>query len=198
MVAGTAASGAGTVSIGNAAGRSNTGVNTFIGYQSGYTATSANATTTGTGQTCLGWNTGQNVTSATAPNYITCIGYGVQAGASGAVAIGVDSGGTGSSTTTANQFQLGTANHTVNFPGKVSIPTGGAAAIAGTGTLTGGTVTISTTAVTASSLIFLQDTASSVTNVGTLTVSAKSAGTSFTVTSSSALDTSTFNWHIIN
>jgi hypothetical protein len=80
---------------------------------------------------------------------------------------------------------------------KINITTG-SNANAGTGTLTGGTVTISTTAVTASSLIFLQDTASSITNVGTLTVSSKSAGTSFTVTSTLALDTSTFNWLIVN
>ena len=72
------------------------------------------------------------------------------------------------------------------------------AANAGTGTLSGGTVTISTTAVTANSLIFLQDTSSSITNVGTLIVSSKTAGTSFTVTSTLALDTSTFNWLIIN
>lgn len=80
---------------------------------------------------------------------------------------------------------------------KLNVTTG-SNANAGTGTLVGGTVTISTTAVTASSLIFLTDTASSITNVGTLTVSSKSAGTSFTVTSTLALDTSTFNWLIIN
>lgn len=80
---------------------------------------------------------------------------------------------------------------------KVKIATGTNAS-AGTGTLSGGTVTISTTAVTANSLIFLTDTASSLTNVGQTSVTAKSAGTSFTVTSSNALDTSTFNWLIIN
>lgn len=80
---------------------------------------------------------------------------------------------------------------------KLNIPTG-ANASAGTGTLSGGTVTISTTAVTSSSLIFLTDTASSVTNVGSLTVSAKTAGVSFVVTSTLALDTSTFNWLIVN
>jgi hypothetical protein len=83
------------------------------------------------------------------------------------------------------------------FNGKIKIPTGSNAQ-AGTGTLVGGTVTISTTAVTASSLIFVTDTSSTITNVGTLTVSSKSAGTSFTVTSTLALDTSTFNWLIIN
>jgi hypothetical protein len=80
---------------------------------------------------------------------------------------------------------------------KVNVTTG-SNANAGTGTLSGGTVTISTTAVTASSLIFLTDTASSLTNVGILSVTAKSAGTSFTVTSSVAIDSSAFNWLIIN
>jgi hypothetical protein len=104
----------GAVLIGYQAGWSNSaGVNTFVGFQAGYTATTANATTTGTGQTCLGWNTGQNVTSATAPNYITCLGYQAQAGASGAVAIGTDSSGTGASTSISNAIQLGTTNHTV-------------------------------------------------------------------------------------
>lgn len=89
-------------------------------------------------------------------------------------------------------------NLTLNAAGnKINITTGSNAS-AGTATLVGGTVTVSTTAVTASSLIFLTDTASSLTNVGTLAVTAKSAGTSFTVTSSNASDTSTFNWLIIN
>lgn len=81
--------------------------------------------------------------------------------------------------------------------GKISIATGSNAS-AGTGTLVAGTATISTTAVTTSSLIFLTDTASSITNVGSLTVSTKTAGTSFVVTSTLALDTSTFNWLIVN
>lgn len=88
-------------------------------------------------------------------------------------------------------------NLTLPLTMKFNIATGSNAS-AGTGTLSGGTVTISTTAVTASSLIFLTDTASSITNVGSLTVSAKTAGTSFVVTSTLALDTSTFNWLIIN
>lgn len=98
-------------------------------------------------------------------------------------------------TTTGNvnfgNVTLGTAGN------KLSITTGSNAS-AGTGTLIAGTVTISTTAVTANSLIFLQDTASSIANVGTLTVSSKTAGSGFVVTSTLALDTSTFNWLIIN
>lgn len=86
---------------------------------------------------------------------------------------------------------------TIPLTKKLSITTGTNAS-AGTGTLAAGTVTISTTVVTASSLIFLTDTASTLTNVGTLSVSSKSAGASFTVTSSNVLDTSTFNWLIVN
>lgn len=86
---------------------------------------------------------------------------------------------------------LGTAGNKINI-------TTGTNASAGTGTLSGGTVTISTTAVTASSLIFLTDTNSSIVNVGSLTVSSKSAGVSFTVNSTNIADTSTFNWFIVN
>lgn len=67
----------------------------------------------------------------------------------------------------------------------------------GTGTLSAGTVSVSAPAVTANSVIFLTDTASSLTNVGVLAVTAKSAGTGFTVTSGNVLDASTFNYLII-
>lgn len=93
---------------------------------------------------------------------------------------------------------LGLGSITMSAAGaKLNIATGSNASV-GTGTLSGGTVTVSTTAVTSSSLIFLQDTATTTANVGTLTVSAKSAGTSFTVTSVNPLDSSTFSWLIIN
>lgn len=113
---------------------------------------------------------------------------------------------TGSSTSAPFYLQGATGGVTANFNANVSLATvgnklniaTGSNASVGTGTLSGGTVTISTTAVTANSLIFLTDTASVLTNVGTLSVSAKSAGVSFTVTSANVLDTSTFNWLIIN
>lgn len=64
----------------------------------------------------------------------------------------------------------------------------------GTGALTGGTFTVANTSVTANTRVFLQDTTSgSLVNVGSLTV-VTTAGTGFVVTSSNALDTSTFNW----
>lgn len=71
----------------------------------------------------------------------------------------------------------------------------GGAAQAGTATLVAGTVTVNTTAVAAGSRIFLtaQNTGGT---PGALRVSARVAGTSFTITSTSALDTSTVAWEL--
>lgn len=69
----------------------------------------------------------------------------------------------------------------------------------GTATLSLGTATVTTSAVTANSLIFL-----TVATLGTVTapqamyISAKVAGTSFTITSADATDTSVVNYLIIN
>lgn len=65
----------------------------------------------------------------------------------------------------------------------------------GSATLVGGTVTVNTTAVTANSRIFLTGQNSSGTH-GELTISARVAGTSFTITSSSILDTRAIAWEI--
>lgn len=64
-----------------------------------------------------------------------------------------------------------------------------------TGAMTAGTITVSTTAVTANSRIFLtaQNTGGT---PGALRVSARVAGTSFTITSTSGTDTSTVAWFI--
>jgi hypothetical protein len=68
----------------------------------------------------------------------------------------------------------------------------------GSGTLVAGTATISTTAVTASSKIFVTDAGGGVlANIGSLSVGTIVANTSFVVNSSNALDTSNFNWLII-
>lgn len=66
----------------------------------------------------------------------------------------------------------------------------------GTAVLVGGTVVVNTTAVTANSRIFLtaQNTGGT---AGALRVSARTAGTSFTITSSSGTDTSTAAWFIV-
>lgn len=66
----------------------------------------------------------------------------------------------------------------------------------GTATLAAGTVTVSNTAVTANSRIFLTSQADGGTP-GFVRVSARVAGTSFTITSSSGTDTSTIAYEII-
>jgi len=65
----------------------------------------------------------------------------------------------------------------------------------GVSTLVGGTVVVSNTSVTANSRIFLTHQNSSGT-VGFVIVSARTAGTSFTILSSSVLDTSIIAWEI--
>lgn len=67
----------------------------------------------------------------------------------------------------------------------------------GISTLVAGTVTVSNTRVQATSRIFLQGQNSSGTH-GELTVSARVAGTSFTITSSNAADTRDVAWLIID
>lgn len=71
----------------------------------------------------------------------------------------------------------------------------GSNALMGVATLVAGTVTVSTTAVTATSRIMLTGQDSSGT-AGELTVSARVAGTSFTITSTSGTDTRTVAWII--
>jgi hypothetical protein len=66
----------------------------------------------------------------------------------------------------------------------------------GQAVLVAGTLVVSNTSVTASTRIFLSHANTSGT-LGHLYVSAQSAGTSFTITSSSNLDTSTVNWLLI-
>lgn len=73
--------------------------------------------------------------------------------------------------------------------------TEGANAKQGTAVLVAGTVTVANTSVTAVSRIFLTSQVDGGT-VGFLRVSARTAGTSFTITSSSATDTSTVAFEI--
>lgn len=73
----------------------------------------------------------------------------------------------------------------------------GSNATMGVATLVGGTVVVSTTKTTASSRVFLTGQDSSGTH-GELTVSARTAGTSFTITSTSGTDTRSVAWIIID
>lgn len=66
----------------------------------------------------------------------------------------------------------------------------------GQATLSGGTATVSNTSVTANTRIFLSH-ANTGGTLGHLYISARVASTSFTITSSSATDTSTVNWLLI-
>ncbi|PRY24047.1 GDSL-type esterase/lipase family protein [Pseudosporangium ferrugineum] len=130
--------GAANVAIGsNAQFSMTTGANNVaVGHNSQYSpaGTAANATTSGVGQTSLGYGTGQ--ASTTAVNYITTIGYNSVAGGGGSyatalgaftsatgwgsVAIGCDTSGAGASTNVTNEIALGTANHTTKIAGRLN------------------------------------------------------------------------------
>lgn len=94
-----------------------------------------------------------------------------------------------------NQVQV-SGNLSLKTAGnKINIATGTNASV-GTATLTSGTVTVSTTAVTASSIILL--TLQNCSNCGTSYISAKTAGTSFVISSTNVLDGSIVAYLIIN
>lgn len=83
--------------------------------------------------------------------------------------------------------------------GKIFIATGTTNATAGQGTLVAGTATINTTSVTNSSMIFVSDAGGGiVANIGSLYSNSVTGGTGFKVTSTNALDSSNFNWFIID
>lgn len=87
-------------------------------------------------------------------------------------------------------------NITMNSVGKGLLVKEGANATMGTATLVAGTVVVSTTKVTANSRIFLTNQSLGGT-AGFLRVSARTAGTSFTILSSSGTDTSAVAWMIV-
>ena len=78
----------------------------------------------------------------------------------------------------------------------LSLKEGSATSVMGIATLSGGTVTVSNTKVTASTRIFLTNNVASGT-VGTPYISARSAGTSFTISSTSGSDTSQIAWMFV-
>jgi hypothetical protein len=78
---------------------------------------------------------------------------------------------------------------------KQYIKTGGSSDVAGVATLVAGTATVSTTSVSANSMIFITSSNPGGTP-GWLHVSARTNGTSFVITSSSASDTSDVSWEI--
>jgi hypothetical protein len=120
--AGQNASGTNNVGIGYYAGNASSGGGSvFVGYEAGYgpNGNTANYTSTASGQTLLGYETGQ--VSTTQVSYITCLGYITLAGAAGVVALGTDHTGVGASSSTQDEIKLGTANHTVTGIGKAKV-----------------------------------------------------------------------------
>lgn len=96
----------------------------------------------------------------------------------------------------ANRLDLTTADFRIATIGRGLEVAEGSNAKMGLSTLVAGTVTVSTTAVAANSRIFLTAQSTGGT-AGALRVSARSAGTSFTITSTSGTDTSTVAWQIV-
>lgn len=112
-------------------GSRNIGIGKSVGY---FTNGSANnALTTGNDNIMLGDGAGfQSATNRNNTvsigtnagvdgNNTVAIGYGTKAKAGGAVAIGIDSSGNPAQTSTGNEFMLGTANHLVNIPGRLTL-----------------------------------------------------------------------------
>ncbi|HQK38540.1 MAG TPA: hypothetical protein PLO52_00320 [Flavobacterium alvei] len=106
---------------------------------------------------------------------------------------------------TSNKYAFWVDSGTSRFDGDVKLNDAGNGlyikegtnATMGVATLVAGTVTVNTTKVTANSRIFLTVNGGTLTNVGAQYVSARTAGTSFTITSLNVLDTSQTAWMIV-
>lgn len=83
-----------------------------------------------------------------------------------------------------------------NIGKTLSVKTGSNAK-AGTATLSGGTITINTTAITTNSIIYIGAPRGTLTNLGMYKETARTAGTSFTIGSVNILDSSTFDWWLV-
>lgn len=94
-----------------------------------------------------------------------------------------------------SNLRLKVSDATTGITNKLAVTTGSNKTI-GTATLVGGTVTVNNTSVTANSLIFLSRQTTGGTT-GQLSIT-KSAGTSFTITSTSGTETSTVAWWIVD
>ncbi len=117
---------------------------------------------------------------------------------SGALKVVVnDQGNLGIDTTTPVQKVDVNGNIQMNTAGNGLYIKEGSNATMGTATLSAGTVVVSTTKVTANSRIFLTVNGGTLTNVGAVYVSARTAGTSFTITSLNILDASNVAWAIL-
>jgi hypothetical protein len=184
---------------------------TFIGYQSGLLSTTGSngtfigsgtgdANTTGANNTALGKDAlGANTTSADS----TCLGYQAGLIATGANNVYIGSGCDGSAAARTGVIGIGkgvsvTANNTwvIGTIGiKHAIVEGTNAAMGLSAAMTTGSIVISNTLVTANSRIFLTINVPGGTP-GAVYVSARNAGTDFTISSTSVLDTSQVAWEI--
>jgi hypothetical protein len=154
---------------------------------------------------------GTTLNSTVVTSSLTSVGT-ITTGTWTGTAIAVAHGGTGSTTAAAALTALGAApTATPTFTGDVNSSTGnvlistigkglevktGTNAKIGTAVLAAGTNTVLNSSVTANSRIFVTSNTDGGTP-GWLRVSAKTVGTSFVITSSSATDTSTVAWMIV-
>ena len=142
------------------------------------------------GLTSVGWNSGQRImfigNRTASPIGNPTAGYYMW-GESGDATIRSSGGGITS---------VGTAGVSMQTVGQGLLIKEGTNATLGRATMVGGTITVNTTKVTANSEIFLTIQSPSGTP-GAVYVSDRTAGTSFTITSTTTLDTSVVAWFIV-
>lgn len=151
--------------------------------------TGGTITTTGT----LGLNiTGLSTNALVAWNGSNLVATGTQQ-----LTVGFITATTTTATSTLPNLQVGTTTSNVMYVtnGVFSRKVGANQAM-GTSTLSSGTVTVNNTMVKADSIIQLTDQTGGI-NLGSLSVGTKTAGTSFVINSTNALDSSTVLWEII-
>ncbi len=162
--------------LASAFGRSNEASNTYA------SAFGFGNTASGVGSSAFG---GSNTASA---DYASAFGYGVNNSTANSTEVGRGDNG---------KARFSTAGMKLLTEGQGIYIKEGTDATMGLATLSSGTVVVSTTKVTANSRIFLTaQTLGTVTLGQGLAVSARTAGTSFTILSCSAIDTSTVSWII--
>jgi hypothetical protein len=195
---------AGTLTVAGASSLANTTVTGTLGVTGA--SSLANTTVTGTLGVTGAVSLGATTTATLGAAGTTVLGALVTSDAfdrfriltSGAHEFGSGAGvrDTGLSRGAANRLDVTTADLRIATVGRGLQVAEGANAKAGVATLVAGTVTVNTTAVTANSRIQLTGQVDGGTP-GFQRVSARVAGTSFTITSSNAADTSQVAWLIV-
>ncbi len=173
----------------NALYNANNSYNIGIGFLAGYQIT------TGASNTIIGDETGYGITTG---SYNTILGANVT-GLSSSLSNNIilsDGQGNIKARHDATSWTL-TGNVKLGTVGDGIYVKEGSNATMGTATLSGGTVTVSTTKVTANSRIYLTVNGGTLTNVGSVYISGRTSGTSFTITSMNVLDASDVAWLII-